>query len=692
MGSAAAAVAIPPAAVARPGFALPPGVAQMPASAHVDGLLPASAGTGAGDGVAPRCVAVPSRFTCWTLAIIAASLALIVSVIVNRVNSIGYVSDDAAYFAYAIETMRTDGSRPYVDFFVLHGPIYFWIGEFAGAIADTEIVTPVIGVAISLFLLVMVARCAIGMTVRSASRGRVSGSASASEGGRAGPRPTEGGTRTGGAVAASLDDRAVAGRSPDAPVEGPRAAPRSPMLPSERLMVTWPVLLAVGLVAASLVIGWGHLVAFVPSGGRPKFLAIGLILAATLALSRRWLMFGGILIGLACWTWQVAVFAGSALILFWIIRHTLIRQEAVTVAAPRSRHIMRHWRRTAFPWQGLVRIGGGLMLVCAGCVALLAAQGRLSAFFEHAVVFPFVYQVGPWEARDLPDVPAGLRPLIPWGLLTKYLSTSSPAILALVAIGLGGAIWVSVRRFREGETGPEVGLRWYVFGVVFGQHVQSAIISHGPGYVVAMLAPLSALAGWIVIMGVARPASRLRRGAPFAVLAVAAMMAAVFFINGRRPPEDAAEWQRRVEDARAIAVLAGSGGMPRSANGGAADSAQPTGPAEAMTAEVLPVGEPILRALIRGEPREFDVQWVFGRDAWLAAKWPGGQAAWAEQLLQRSPAVVVVSDRCATVESLLEDALRAGGYQPTIAATWEGRPVWVRGDLAGQVNGRQEDR
>ncbi|MFG0330244.1 MAG: glycosyltransferase family 87 protein [Phycisphaerales bacterium] len=504
----------------------------------------------------------------WLATLIGGAVCLIGAMIANRVWSIGFVSNDAGYFAY-VHQLASDGYLPYRDYFVIHGPVTYWIAGIFERVFGDGVGRQVFGGIVILLLMSSAAWLAVF----------------------------------------------AVGKDTESDSDEARDPPR------------WLRFAAAGAVAAAVAGSWGRIIGFMPVGGRPKFLATALVMIAVGTLARRRPLLTGVLLGLACWTWQVAVFQATGLLLVWTI-----------VSITRG--------RTQIGWV-LLRVFAGGLLVSAVVSLIMLWQGVWPAFVEQVIEFPLKYQIDPWEARNPGQPkPTGFLRLVwiaqvGWTLLPKIVT-------AAAIVGLLSCLIVVFR--ERGRSRPEFALdfRWGIFAIFISSYVQILFVAHGPGYAAPLLAPAGAMAGWVIGSFVAgRPWTK------WAVFVVATAVAIAVIVIAARP-------RRGDEPLRMVDFQRSAAPIIDLADGG----------------EILVVGDPILRAVVDGPPREFDIQWVLGRTNQIAAEYPGGLEGFAAHLLSTRPPVVYLSERIGEFEPVMLASM-GDAYVEHPTVRWNGRPVYV---------------
>ncbi|MBL1218797.1 MAG: hypothetical protein D8M59_15055 [Planctomycetes bacterium] len=527
----------------------------------------------------------------WGVTILFVALVLLA----NRIWSLEYFSNDAAYFDYTY-TLIGSGKVPYADFFVIHGPITYWVAGLFQAAGPSPIGVALLGI--------------VGYVILVSST-------------------------------ISLAFRAC-GSSELCRTNSPDAA----WIP--RLVRC----VSIAILVATVSGGWYLIAWFVPFGGRPKFLAVGLLMYAVTAMSSRRAILAGILLALACWTWQAAVVQAAGLVLVWTVLGLIKRSRTV--------------------WPDLLKLIIAGLIVSAVCILILFWQGAWQEFLEQAAEFPIKYQRHTLEVRNFP-ARGIMRLLVPAGLLWRYLPKS---FLVVVAASLLGWIMVLGRKAstRNGSNGQPAAGRQQKIGescvmtaqvgiitlLVFG-YLQLVSVTHGPGYVVPLLAPFGPLAGWVACQACIGLKGR-QKWMPPALLLISVLLLAhsTWQSYGRRSPNP-----KQTDGPHGIAEYHA-----------VADQLKERYPGPIR---MVIHGDPRLRALLGGEPLEGDVQWIYGRYRYINATYEGGTGQYAEDLIAEAPDVVYISERALTIEP---DMLQAMGdtYVRSPDLELAGRPLYIRVD------------
>ncbi len=265
----------------------------------------------------------------------------------------------------------------------------------------------------------------------------------------------------------------------------------------------------IAALAASPVVGWDRVLAFVPYGGRPNLLALALVTLAAVSLMRRSAAAMAVLLAGALLSWQVsAVFALVLCVtaLLWLSR-AAIRPMAL-----------------------------GLFLPGAAAVAALAVGGAFEDFIRQAVLFPLIHQVRPVEAR------AGESDL---GMtLFMMLRITPPALLIVTALGAIGAVMIWRTRRARADSLPGAA----AIGLLAAGVIPAVGLAHGPLYALNMAGPAALLLAAVIGAGIEGLSCPWRRGAAISVtIAASAALVAVL------PP--AARPTRSEEAARYAALM-----------------------------------------------------------------------------------------------------------------------------------------
>lgn len=542
--------------------------------------------------------------------------------VIHQVWSLGYFSNDAAYFDYTYRHIG-DGGVPYRDFFVVHGPITYWLSRLFQPFGPSAFGTGLLGVAGYLVL--------VASTISLAFR-------------------------------ACGTDRAG------------QVATRGTETYCSRLI---PESVSMAILAATVTGGWYLIAWFVPFGGRPKFLAVGLLMFAVSAMSTRRAVVAGILLALACWTWQAAIVQTCGLVIVWTVLGLTKRSRTVRA--------------------DLIKLVIAVLCVSGGCALILVLQGAWDDFLQQAVEFPIKYQRHTLEVRNVP-ARGIMRLLVPAGLLWKYLPKSFLIVVAASLVGwlvvvsrgaakLNGSTASSRPVALEGQADSCVmTARAGIITLLAFGYLQLVSVTHGPGYVVPLLAPFGPLTGWIAWQ--ANP--ELSKGRKwFGPVLVAISL--LLLLDTTRQSYSNSSWL-----SIARSVLRGNWSL---VDGRRREIWQDLNDYQAVVdalrakfpgpANVVVHGEPRLRALLGGEPLEGDVQWIYGRYDFLEGTYKGGSRQgggariYAEDLIRPDPAgrkppdAVYVSERAGEIE---RDMVSAMGDEyaasPDIAIA--GRPLYVR--------------
>ena len=128
-------------------------------------------------------------------------------------------------------------------------------------------------------------------------------------------------------------------------------------------------LLPIALVTWGVATGWPFIGAFIVSGSRPKFLAVGLAALGVQLLCTQRRFASGVAFAVACWTWQPTAVIAAGAVTGWIVTRLLERDPDAK-------------RNVATTLAGVFL---GVFSVSVATLAALAAQGSLEAFVEQAI-------------------------------------------------------------------------------------------------------------------------------------------------------------------------------------------------------------------------------------------------------------------------------------------------------------------
>lgn len=501
----------------------------------------------------------------YLIVIVCSVVCVALVILINQVFKIGYFSADSAYFDYTYKLIAA-GYVPYRDFFLIHGPLAYWLCGLLQKCIGSTMGIPVFGVFV--YLLLVASAVILGL---------------------------------------SASDVADSSHS--------------------RTSSRW----AVGIFSACIAGGWYRIAWFVPFGGRPKFLAIALLMLAVSAFAKKRSFLAGCLGALACWTWQAAAFQVAGIGIVWLA--------------------MAFSSRKLHMWGEIGKLILGGLLVSIVCLIVIFSQGTWNAFIENAVEFPLFYQIHTLEVRSHLPVNGFLRMFVPLGLLWKYVPISFLLIAFTAIIGLLMKMpkWQSF--YRCGES-PFLARSGIISLLVFG-YFQLIFVTHGPGYVVPLLAPLGPLTGWILGSEYIKTKSHSRI-ALFMAVVLSIIMITHSSVSSYKQTS-AYSVQTHMEVAKSLKQIIGKDGT------------------------ALIIGDPVLKASIGGELIEPDVQWIYGRDRLIESKYEGGIMTYLSELIARKPNVVYISDRAGSIE---EDLLQIMGvdYEILPDITWNERAVYVRVD------------
>jgi len=185
------------------------------------------------------------------------------------------------------------------------------------------------------------------------------------------------------------------------------------------------------------------------------------------------------------------------------------------------------------------------------------------------------------------------------------------------------------------------------------------VVIHGPGYMVSMLIPIAALAGWILSSFFPRKRQHLSRNVwPIlsVLLIVTLLLVDSYRTHAKRLRHNRSQSIIQNDLAERILSLAGHD-----------------------TNAILVVGGPVLRSIVGGEPIEHDVHWIHGRENLIEATWSGGLEAYATHLVSMNPSIIYIGKKA---EAIRPDMLGAmsDNYSIHNEIQWDGQPVYVRSD------------
>jgi len=396
----------------------------------------------------------------------------------------------------------------------------------------------------------------------------------------------------------------------------------------------WAEMFVATIISATLVLAWGPGLEFAAVGARPKHLALAVLGLAALTTARPGglaALATGALLALAAATWQPAVIPAAALAL------VRLRRGPVAIAGS--------------------ELAAGALLVGGVLVVGLAATGLLEACFRQAVEFPLRYQERPAPPDSRWHLGAWPGPAAPIAVLLMHLD---PEFLLVAVVGLVGFLLLpSAGEDDRPASDDAASARRSIVGLLVGGAVLTMFVCHGPGYVLPLLVPLAAATG-------AAAGHLSRRLGPMRVLPFAFLVAAGLLVGGRRAAPDRVLGSEHDFTSIADEIL--------------------------PPCRVLILGDPALRYASgppTAPPPEHDVQWVFGRKAALAARHPGGVAAWVGgQLAEADLVAVIVTERASGMVPAIEAAIDAiGGWERVEAFAVDGageggshvvEPAWPR--------------
>jgi len=182
---------------------------------------------------------------------------VILITVMNRSLTIDVQGDDAAYFDYTYG-LKVDGHVPYRDFFVVQGPIMYWLHACFGRVLGGEIGKVTLGFTVYLFLVWSVTHLSLCAS---------------------------------------------------------RSVIRENQSSLEPIGKRWCI---AGLTA--VIAGGSNLVCWsIIFGNRPKFLATAFLVSGVIALSKRRAVFAAMFATLACWTWHAVSIQIVGTLLVWIL-------------------------------------------------------------------------------------------------------------------------------------------------------------------------------------------------------------------------------------------------------------------------------------------------------------------------------------------------------------------------------------
>ena len=380
-------------------------------------------------------------------------------------------------------------------------------------------------------------------------------------------------------------------------------------------------LLPVALVAWGMTTGWPFLGAFIVSGSRPKFLAIGLAACAVHLLCTNRRVAAGAAFAAACWTWQPGAVLTVGAIAGWLAARAAERDSAAEPSVAAS----------------LAGVALGGFVVSVGALGALAVQGSFEPFLEQAV------RAAPIQTERTFDLIATLHRV---GLLLPL------PVLLVGAAGLAVNLWHAVspgapRLAPDARRVLAALLGWLVayLGLL-------TVDFDWRGDTVPLLLPLG------VFAGVAMGRVDYRMAVPLR-LTVAGILCLWLVGADRLSPIQHSPYPH--QQGETLGQHAGRGALTAAKERG-----------------VLIFADPLLAQQVGEHPKHPFVFWEPGTLEYIHTTYPGGLEAFLDPLVDRRYGVVTVGPRAAALLPYLAPRLR-DQYEPTRSLRPRNR-TWVLRD------------
>ena len=377
-------------------------------------------------------------------------------------------------------------------------------------------------------------------------------------------------------------------------------------------------LLPVALVAWGVTTGWPFIGAFIVSGSRPKFLAVGLAALGVHLLCANRRVASGAVFAAACWTWQPGAVIAIGAVTGWSVARLLERDRD----APRGIATT------------LARLAVGVLAFSAAVVGAFAAQGSFDPFVEQAIRF------APTQTERVFD---------PGSTLHRIALLLPLPVLVVGGVGLAGVIGQAVSR-STGTLPPRARrVRAAMLGWLVAYLALLSVDFDWRGDTVPLLMPLGVFAG-VALGRLGRPASHRGR------LAVAGLLclwlaggdmlsplqhSPLPYAQGDRIRKRAAEDTLRAAKGRGVLIFA----------------------------------DPLLAQQVGEDPKHPYVFWEPGSVEYIRSTHAGGIDGFLDRLIEQRYGVVTVGPRASALLPHLAPRLESH-YERSQTLRWRNH-TWV---------------
>jgi hypothetical protein len=351
-------------------------------------------------------------------------------------------------------------------------------------------------------------------------------------------------------------------------------------------------LLPAALVAWGVTTGWPFIGAFIVSGSRPKFLAVGLAALGVHLLCANRRVASGAAFAAACWAWQPGAVIAVGAVTGWVVARIAERGGD----ASRSVATM------------LAGVALGVGSVSAAAVALLAAQGSLEPFVEQAILS------GPAHTGRTFD------PGAPFHRIAMLLPLP---VLIVGGAGLAGVIGASLSRSGGVLTPRARRVRAALLGWLVAYLALLFVDLDARGDTVPLLLPLGVFAG----MAMSQLGNRVALSGQ---LAVAGLLC--FWLAGGDMLSPLQHSPFPYRDGRSISRQAAEDTLRAAAGRG-----------------VLIFADPLLAQRVGEDPKHPYVYWEPGTVEHIRSTHAGGVDGFLDRLVEQRYGVVTVGPRAAAL-------------------------------------------
>lgn len=377
-------------------------------------------------------------------------------------------------------------------------------------------------------------------------------------------------------------------------------------------------LLPVALITWGMATGWPFIGAFIVSGSRPKFLAIGLAAIAVHLLCTNRRIAAGAAFAAACWSWQPSAVIAVGAIAGWLAARVSEREPSAEPGIAAS----------------LARVALGGFVVSVGAIATLFVQGSFESFLDQAI------RAAPAQTERTFDIIATAHRI---ALLLPL------PVLVIGGAGLAAAAWRTVSPSGSPLVSGARRVRAALLGWLVAYLALLTVDFDWRGDTVPLLLPLGVFAG--VAMG-----SVGNRTAVPVRLTLAGLLCLWLIGADRLSPIQHSPYPHHQGET-----------IPRHAGHDTRAAANGRG--------VLIFADPLLAQQVGEDPKHPFVFWEPGTLEYIRTTYPGGIEAFLDPLVDHQYGVVTVGPRAAALLPYLVPRLQER-YEPTRSLRQRNRS-WV---------------